>query len=598
MSPGGPSPRLSAAERLAVLRRSGLGAAADPFFDRFASMVRTVLDVPVALVTLVEADRQVFPGAFGLGEPWSAKRETPLSHSFCQHVVADAAPLVVTDARTDPRVAGNLAVPDLGVVGYAGMPLTDADGLVLGALCAIDHAPRQWTRRELDLLADLAAACSESLRLRIATARAEDGVEAARKAFARSDLLLRASVTLLRTTTHDDVVHAVRDLVTGTLDPAYVGLSLLDGAGQVVLRSGEYLPAPVAQRWSTYAFTERTPSALAARSGEPVLLPDLDAVAARAPETLDTFLELGWRSAASVPLPGAHRPIGSLTFVWKQAYTLDAAEQAVLSALAGYVAQALLRADHLFSREQVAATLQRAMLTELPEVAPFALAARYRPAARGEQVGGDWYDALPLSDGRLALAVGDVAGHDIQAATRMSQLRSVLRGYVVDRRESPSALLDRLDRAGRLLGERQMATAVLAFVRAGPTGYRLRWSNAGHPYPLLVTAGGAVGHLTGRDPLLGVLDGVGRTDHRRVLPPGSTVLLYTDGLLESRHHRYEERERVLVGRLADLARAPLPELLDTLLEEIGGADHEDDITLLALRVPEVGRAAGGAPAGQ
>src|SRR3982751_5837929 len=132
-------------QRLAALLRTGLDAVADPMFDRFAAMVRTVLGVPVALVSLVGPDRQFFPGACGLGDPWAQDRQTPLSHSFCQHVVATAEPLIVVDARTDPRVRGNLAIDDLGVIGYAGMPLTDATGQVLGSLCAIDHEPRTWT---------------------------------------------------------------------------------------------------------------------------------------------------------------------------------------------------------------------------------------------------------------------------------------------------------------------------------------------------------------------------------------------------------------------------------------------------------------------
>src|SRR5690349_2889746 len=107
-----PSSALISSARLNALGRTGLDAIADPAFDRFAEMVRVVLRVPVALVTLVGPDRQYFPGACGLGEPWLGRRQTPLSHSFCQHVVATAEPLIVTDARLDPRVRDNLAIED------------------------------------------------------------------------------------------------------------------------------------------------------------------------------------------------------------------------------------------------------------------------------------------------------------------------------------------------------------------------------------------------------------------------------------------------------------------------------------------------------
>ncbi len=585
---------LSAAGRLTALHHTGLSATPDPALDRFTAMVRTVLDVPVSLVSLVDADRQIFPGACGLAEPWQQQRQTPMSHSFCQHVVINAEPLIIEDARTDPRVAGNFAITDLNVIGYAGMPLTDDTGEVLGSLCAIDTAPRRWTAKELAVLSDLAAACSDMLRLRIATSAARQQADRAHTqnasadaAFDRSQLLLRASVALATTSTGDDITDVVRDLVTGSLNPAYVGLSLLDAAGRVSLQSGLSLPTRVAQRWHHYAGTAATPSAMAARIGAPVLLPDMAAVRALTPDAADTFTEMGWQSAASVPLPGLNGPVGALTVVWKHPHHLDAAEQAVLAALAGFVAQALDRADYLFSRENVATVLQRAMLTDLPDPAPYELAARYEPAARGEHVGGDWYDAVRLDNNHLALAVGDVTGHDMRAAARMGQLRSKLRLLLVDRHEPPSALLRRLDAANRALGDRITATAVLAFLQPHPDGggYQLHWSNAGHPSPLLITHTG-VTTLPGRDPLLGMTGRTPRTSHTCIIPPAATVLFYTDGLIETRHQPIDEREQQLHEVIAALAGEPLPELLHHLHQRFAGDQHEDDVALLAVRTPQ------------
>ncbi|BEL06063.1 hypothetical protein Q0Z83_042540 [Actinoplanes sichuanensis] len=586
------SDRLDDPDRLTSLVRTGLGAAADPMFDRFASIVQRTLGVPVALVSLVDDARQVFPGAYGLAEPWQQQRQTPLSHSFCRHVVTSGEPLVITDARVDPRVAGNLAITDLGVVGYAGMPLTDGNGRTLGSLCAIDASPRQWTAAELALLADLAAACSESLRLRIASRAALSREEIARGeqkaanlAFSRSQLLLRASVALADANTLADVIGTVRTLVTGTLDPDYVGVSLLDTDRQVNLQSGGSLPDRVADRWRRYPQTARTPSALAAHTGRPILLPDPAAVAEQVPDAAATFTEMGWQSGASVPLPGPRGPIGALTFVWKERYPLDAAEQAVLAALAGYVGQALQRADYLFSREQVATLLQQAMLSDLPDATPFELAARYSPAARGEHVGGDWYDAVRFEDGHLALVVGDVTGHDMLAAARMGQLRSMLRAFIVDRLEPPSALLRRLDAAMQVLGDPTPTTALLAYVQPDETGYRLQWANAGHPSPVLLEADGTVSPLVGRDMLLGVRRRLPRTNYSRTLPPGSTVLFYTDGLIETRTDTLDDRKRQLHGVLTGLAGAPLPDLLDEVLSRLVGDSHEDDVAMLALRNP-------------
>ncbi|MFG1607969.1 GAF domain-containing SpoIIE family protein phosphatase [Actinoplanes sp. NPDC049265] len=591
MTPHQPSESLSAAGRLSALADTGLTATPDPALDRFTAMVRTVLAVPVALVSLVEADRQIFPGACGLGHPWQQQRQTPLSHSFCRHVVVTAAPLIVEDARTDPRTAGNPAIEDLNVVGYAGMPLTDDAGNVLGSLCAIDSAARRWTSRELTVLADLAAACSDMLRLRIATRAARQGEDDLRKrsatadaAFNRTQLLLRASVALADTSTGDDVVGVVRDLVTSSLNPAYVGVSLLDPAGRVTLQSGMSLPASVAERWKRYPGTAATPSALAARIGAPVLLPDLASVRALTPDAADTFTELGWQSAASVPLPGLGGPIGALTFVWRQPCVLDPADQAVLAALAGFVAQALQRADYLFSRENVATVLQRAMLTDLPDTAPYEVAARYEPAARGEHVGGDWYDAVRLDPRQLALVIGDVTGHDMGAAARMGQLRSKLRLLLIDRHEPPAALIRRLDAANRALDDRITATLLLAYLSpdAGGRGHQLRWSNAGHPSPLLITGTGVTA-LDGRDPMIGVPHLTPRTTHTHALPADATVLFYTDGLIETRRRPFDECERELHAAVATLGHLPLPELLDTLYQRFAGNDHEDDVALMAVR---------------
>jgi diguanylate cyclase (GGDEF)-like protein len=154
--------------RLAALAESGLvDSLPEAAFDRFTRLAAEVLNVPVALFTLVTPERQVFKSSVGVGE----LRETPLSHSFCRHVVDTGAPLEVVDARTHPRVHDTPAIQDHGIVASLGMPLTTADGVRLGALCAIDHAPREWTGRDHGVLEDLAAAVMAELDLRRANRR-------------------------------------------------------------------------------------------------------------------------------------------------------------------------------------------------------------------------------------------------------------------------------------------------------------------------------------------------------------------------------------------------------------------------------------------
>jgi GAF domain-containing protein len=146
-------------ERLASLERTGLlDSEPDERFDGLARVAARALHAPVALVSLIDDDRQFFKSCIGLPEPWASQRETPLSHSFCQHAIAARRPLIVDDAREDPTLRDNLAIRDLDVIAYAGIPLIGADGHAIGTLCVIDHKPRHWRAEETALLEEIAAA--------------------------------------------------------------------------------------------------------------------------------------------------------------------------------------------------------------------------------------------------------------------------------------------------------------------------------------------------------------------------------------------------------------------------------------------------------
>jgi GAF domain-containing protein len=153
-------------ERVGALEATGLlDSDVDPAFDRHARLAAQVLNAPVALVSLVDADRQFFKSCLGLPEPWASQRGTQLSHSFCQHAVASRVPLIVDDAREHAVLRDNPAIRDMGVVAYAGIPLIDADGNALGTLCVIDSQPRHWTSHQVQLLADLAASVVTEITL-------------------------------------------------------------------------------------------------------------------------------------------------------------------------------------------------------------------------------------------------------------------------------------------------------------------------------------------------------------------------------------------------------------------------------------------------
>ena len=186
--------RLSALHRLGLLDTKPQEA-----FDRVTRLARQLLDVPVALITLVDKDRQYFLSQDGLAEPWATRRETPLSHSFCQHVVGRGEKLRVDNALEDELVRHNLAIAELGVVAYLGMPLVTEGGLVLGALCAIDREPRSWTARQESALADLAAMAARELALRELAIEQEARVrrETASRVAAQEELALKRRLDAL-----------------------------------------------------------------------------------------------------------------------------------------------------------------------------------------------------------------------------------------------------------------------------------------------------------------------------------------------------------------------------------------------------------------
>jgi GAF domain-containing protein len=155
-------------ERLAALYATNqLDSPAEHAFDRITKLAARIVNAPVALISLVDSERQFFKSSVGLAEPWRSARETPLSHSFCRHTLHTGEPLVIEDAREHPLVRDNLAVRDLDAIAYAGIPLITADDHVLGTLCVLDHHPRIWTRDQIDSLEALGASVLSEMELAV-----------------------------------------------------------------------------------------------------------------------------------------------------------------------------------------------------------------------------------------------------------------------------------------------------------------------------------------------------------------------------------------------------------------------------------------------
>jgi DNA-binding CsgD family transcriptional regulator len=161
------SPAVVSAERLAAVQRTELlDTLPELEFDRVTRLACRLLGTEVALLSLIDADRQFFKSSCGLPEPWASARQTPLSHSFCQHVVASENYLVIEDARAEPLVANNPAVFELGVIAYLGVPVLAPNGRILGSFCAIAPKPRAWSKDDIALMQDLSGIVESEIALR------------------------------------------------------------------------------------------------------------------------------------------------------------------------------------------------------------------------------------------------------------------------------------------------------------------------------------------------------------------------------------------------------------------------------------------------
>ena len=314
-------------------------------------------------------------------------------------------------------------------------------------------------------------------------------------------------------------------------------------------------------------------------------------------ELRDAFWALSPAQGLVVPLIARGRTMGALSLCrGDDRPTWDADELRTVQEVADRVALALDSAALHEHERRMAADLQRSLLTDPPQPAHCQIAVRYLPAVRAAQVGGDWYDAFVQPTGETVVVIGDVVGHDTVAAAAMGQLRSLLRAIGYNSGGGPAAVLSDLDCAMAGLQVHTLATAAVARLEQDDEdraagGTRLRWSSAGHP-PLLVRAeDGRVTQL-GRevsDLILGVDPATRRHEEVAVLSRGSTVLMYTDGLVESRDLMVDEGVAQLCGLLTELGGLPLEQLCDELIARMRPGGSEDDVALVAVRLHDQDR---------
>lgn len=585
------------ASRLAALSTVALRLAGAETVDQLLATVTgegmTVFGSPGGAVAVRDGDvlRSVVSGQLAAQTTRQVYDEVPLDGPLPVSVAARTGGVVLLRDRAAcldfaPEMAEVMAAT--GSVAFASLPLWSG-GRTTGCLTVSWAEPQTFRPAEVEVLVAFAAQCAQALD-RIQTRGAE--LRSARRLATISGVALALSAT-------DDV----RSLTEVVVEQGLVALGADGGAVAVLDEDGRALRLAITdglgegtqEQYGRLPLDGPLPASVATREERTVVLHDAAESRAFAAELGPVVEQTGSQAWVAVPLRTGGRTLGSLTVGWAAPQRFAADELELVDAFAAQCAQAL---DRVLTRQAertalraLAGTveaLQRSLLSQPPEPDHLQVAVRYLPAARQAQVGGDWYDSFLLGDGRTVLVIGDVTGHDSYAAAAMAQVRNVLRGVAHSQGGSPAAIVTSLDRAMRDLEVDTLATAVLATVGQTPAdaarGERvLRWTNAGHPAPLLLHADGRVELLESQpDLLLGVDAERPRSDHEHVLEAGSTVLLYTDGLVERRGVSIDAGIDWLAGLLGRLRDLPLEELCDRVLGELSGP-VDDDVALLAIR---------------
>jgi anti-anti-sigma factor len=398
-----------------------------------------------------------------------------------------------------------------------------------------------------------------------------------------------------RVATRERHLRTVTTALGAAATVAEVTLALLDSLGAILgtQRATVHIVRPDDPSHLQLAHGVGSPPVVAELAVLPVSAPEPPAVAVamrgalwlnspRARTSGDPEVADGGRAVAALPLLIEDRVVGvvTLTFPTDRAFPED--ERAFIVTVVNQAAQALDRAVNADARRQIADTLQRGLLpAKLPAVARLSLAARYLPAGVHTAAGGDWYDVTVLDDDHVGISVGDVVGHGAQAAAVMGQLRSALAGYLLES-HSPAHAVQWLSRFARGIAGARASTAICLVLNT--TSGELRWARAGHPPPLVLHPADDARYLDdARGTVLGLMQDSPITEGHAQLTPGSTVVLYTDGLVERRGEILDDGlDRLAAACRED--RAP-DRLIPVLLREaLGGDQPGDDVAVIAARL--------------
>ena len=479
-------------------------------------------------------------------------------------------------ALTPEEMAGFAGVGRTRDHGWAVVPLRTSAG-VRGALHLSFRTPRILTEPERRWLQTVVSQCAQALE----RSRLFDVEQLLRR---RSERLQSMTAALANALTRTDVANIVVDEVGAAIGADATVLAVaVEDRGLLRTLAWRGFGPDLDAGFFEHSLDDTTPGTRALRRRVSSFYETQEELLAEYP---NASTATGHTSYLYVPLVAGRRANALLVFSWAERYALAAEERRFVETLAGQAAQALDRAIHFEIERTIAETLQRSVLpVTLPRVEGVQIAARYLPGTAELDVGGDWFDAINLADGRLGLVVGDVVGKGVQAAATMAQLRNGLRAFSLDRMK-PSSTMARLNRLAEEVVETAFATLVYAVV--DPDARVARVTSAGHPPPLVLYADGRAEFIEkGRGLPLGAGADTRYSQAVVELPVGTTIILYTDGLVERRGRTIDQGLDAL--RQAALEGPGEPEeLVDHILDRVvGESERGDDIALLAVRLMAV-----------
>lgn len=394
--------------------------------------------------------------------------------------------------------------------------------------------------------------------------------------------LQRLSAASSAASTIDDVAHAILDGVQGVLG-AHISTIALPDVDAVRFVHVAATPDTIKERWRTAAPDTAIPLTRALEPGAtwielptPGHFAEWPLLEAEAPEaSIESYYVVPLRARVGT------RPIAALGIGFPTPTELQPFDRAVLAEVCELAADAIERAQELQRTREVATAMQDSLLpARLPSVDGLWLRKLYEPSADHADVGGDWYDAVRLDDGAVALVIGDVAGHDVRSAAEMGKIRHVLASQLIVQ-GAPAVALTNTDRYFSSIGDSTYATALAVVVRADRCGGVI--ASAAHPPPLIVTDGGVAAIAVEPGPPLGSgLGGYRSTGFE--LAPGDAVVAYTDGVVERKGATIDESVSALASRISTSGARQPADLLRALRAHLEDPDRSDDAAaLVAVR---------------